>query len=564
MPLLEESQILLQVAQSFTACFTETAGNELALTSEKSEHVDLVVLHGQALTVLAGFTNNAPNLLLMDDGTGLLDTRTQKAVADRFHFLARCTDSESTRASGAIGLSAWYDFINTEGESRFQGGELLSQLCQLLRSKNPKLPSDALLGALSTEAAHWEESIGSKPRRMLLQELLQLLVGAESLAIRAKVACTFAVLALAMHKFHAEPGVTDDRRVRARRAAAIYKKRQDIGGSEVEALLLFGLASIMEHYEVHGLVEEDIDTISAIAEQLTQLQIIGGHRSITIPDILPLSFNVRAYAVDVLVQYLHRPLINGKLRLTDSACTMLLKVVSNRTYVWLNHSHQLVLPVARILQETGPPELHKQCLVAMVEYWHTAPSQLDLKVFLDHDILYRLVSFMSYDNDAMLCTLASSHFDSLTRYLHGSEWSNTTDGARLAIKLMDRIIQEDLFGVFYTRYLHTAATEDNKKFWTEGLHRVAEITTPVSVVSEKLHAYFRANLFRVEGLMRLGASVFPGDEEFKKDKEHAISGIWQEDTSSAPPQLALGLTNMGIQQEGQVPIEGSITTTYQN
>ncbi|KAF8598441.1 hypothetical protein BDV93DRAFT_594230 [Ceratobasidium sp. AG-I] len=586
LPLLEESQILLQVAQSFTACFTETPGNDFALKLKDNKDIETAMLHGKALTVLIRYTNVAPNPLLGEDQPDPFDDRTRVAVANRFHFLARYADSESASASGAIGLSAWHDFTEAEGEKRFRGGELLLQLCQLLQSKDSELPFDALLCALSTEAAYWEESIGSAPRRRLLRQLLSLLAGGESQDIQSKVACTFAVLALAMHDFPAKPGQAGVRNQRAREAALQYTKPGVMEKTEVNALLLFGLASILEHYEIHGLAEEDLEihnlvredpaihglfeedleihglaedgpgAIAAIAEQLKRLPILDSNLPITIPAILPATFDVRAYVVDILVLYLHRPIISGKLRLTDNACTLLLEVVSHRTYVWLNHSHQLILPIAKILQEAGPSDLHRQCLTAMTEYWRTAPSQLDLRVLLDHDILHQLVSLMNQKKDPVLRTLAVSHFDSLTHHLQGSEWCNITSGEEAIIKFLNWVVEADLFDVLFTIYLHEAASEENRRFWTKHLQSIAKRDNPVSVVPEKLRAFFKPKLFAVAGVASLGTEIFLDDEEFKEDMKRAAANFWPNDKS---PPLASEpvITNRDAEPDDQILGEGS-------
>ncbi|KAF8594068.1 hypothetical protein BDV93DRAFT_565826 [Ceratobasidium sp. AG-I] len=595
LPLLEESQILLQVAQSFTACFTETPGNDFALKLKDNKDIETAMLHGKALTVLIRYTNVAPNPLLGEDQPDPFDDRTRVAVANRFHFLARYADSESASASGAIGLSAWHDFTKAEGEKRFRGGELISQLCQLLQSENSELPFDTLLCALSTEAAYWEESIGSVPRRRLLRQLLSLLAGEKSEDIQSKVACTFAVLALAMHDFPAKPGQAGVRNQRAREAALQYTKPGVMEKTEVNALLLFGLASILEHYEIHGLAEEDLEihnlvredpaihglfeedleihglaedgpgAIAAIAEQLKRLPILDSNLPITIPAILPATFDVRAYVVDILVLYLHRPIISGKLRLTDNACTLLLEVVSHRTYVWLNHSHQLILPIAKILQEAGPSDLHRQCLTAMTEYWRTAPSQLDLRVLLDHDILHQLVSFMNDEKDPVLRTLAVSHFDSLTHHLQGSEWCSMTGGEEVVVKFLNWVVQVDLFDVFFSMYLHREASEENRRFWVARLRTTAQLDNSASEVPEKLRSFFRENLFLVEGVMNLGNEIFLDDEEFKQDMARAASSLWQKDMSpviasdSAVPNNGTGLDNRERPND-RAPNEGSTGT----
>lgn len=88
LPLLEEKQILLQVAQSFTACFTETPGSDPALTVKlcKEKKIDTVVLHGQALTVLTNYTNNTLDLLPTDNQPDPFDGRTLEAVTHRFYL----------------------------------------------------------------------------------------------------------------------------------------------------------------------------------------------------------------------------------------------------------------------------------------------------------------------------------------------------------------------------------------------------------------------------------------------------------------------------------------------
>lgn len=436
-------------------------------------------------------------------------------LVDDHNSLLHYQESESASASGAIGLSTWYDFTGAEGEARFQGGDLLSRICELLESKDPNLPFDKLLCTLSTEAAHWEESIGSIPRRKLLKQLLKLLADAESQATRSKVAYTFAVLALAMHDFPSETITRKDtaarRRHRAKEAARHYTKRVKVDDSEVSALLLFGLASMMEHYEMHGLVEEDVETISIIAQQLKKLHILGGNRPIRILAILPSSFDIRAYVVDTLVQYINRPLNSGKLPLSDDIYTLLLEVISHRTYVWLNHSAQLLLPMAKILQAAGPPTLHRQCLIAMTEYWHTAPSQHDLQVLLDHDIHYRLVSLMKRTEDHMLRSHAISHFDSLTGFLQRPEWGARNGDEEVVPELLKRIIQEGLFEDFFAGFLHRSdeASKPNRVFWEEHTRDIAMLASPDSEVLEVLRAFYRANLGRTVWVGKLGPILFP-------------------------------------------------------
>lgn len=84
-PLLEEGQILLQVAQSFTSCFVETPGNSNSDPILKQiKETETVTLHGHALTVLTRYSNDTSDPLLMDEQLAQFDGRTLQAVGHRF------------------------------------------------------------------------------------------------------------------------------------------------------------------------------------------------------------------------------------------------------------------------------------------------------------------------------------------------------------------------------------------------------------------------------------------------------------------------------------------------
>lgn len=423
--------------------------------------------------------------------------------------------SENISAFASIGLSAWYDFVEESGEARFKQGELLSRLCDLLQSKRHEVPLDALLCALSTEAAHWTQNIENAQRRKILKQLVQLLVGGGSTAIRSRVASTIAVLALAMHDHRGTPNTeqpAESRLDRAKKAARYYAKQNTLDDREVDDLLLYGLAGMMEHYEDHGLGEEDLDNISAISEQLKQLHNLGSSRTIALPDnFLPSDFDIRAYVVDILVQYLHRPPSSGKLILPDDTYVTLLEVVSHRPYIWFDHSTQLILPISTILQKSSHSGVQRQCLVAMAEYWNTAPSYLDLQVIFNQDIPYKLVSFMGEDADHVKRSHAISHFDSLTQRLQTSEWSKQADSEKLVSGLLGRIIDGDFFEIFFVKFLCRADknSKQNRDFWGDRLKTIAKSAKNDPQLLVKLGSIYRYDLAGTELVEQLGEILFP-------------------------------------------------------
>lgn len=87
LPLLEEKQILLQVAQSFTACFTEESGGEGSCPKlNPTKEIETVGLHGQALSILVNYASEIRDPIIKDDPLEQFDKWTLTAVEDRFHL----------------------------------------------------------------------------------------------------------------------------------------------------------------------------------------------------------------------------------------------------------------------------------------------------------------------------------------------------------------------------------------------------------------------------------------------------------------------------------------------
>jgi hypothetical protein len=356
-----------------------------------------------------------------------------------------------------------------------------------------KVDPDALAGliySLPIELSQWKRDLSKQEKKEVLLPLIELLDPNTLVEpVREGISLVLAVLAMSvndypdLHTFedvrqweheyrsypslvatHLEAAVTWDRDPsshnsvgfaqhdsenragwrawRAQQAARIYTIHPDLRKKYAESLLLVGLAGLLNSFAALGLEDQSSRIVPVIARQLGRMSILNRSQIVGFPLVPPLAFDIRAYAVDRVIQTLRPPRYSSQLnRLSDSAKAELLEAFSEKHRLWIDFGSQLVLPIIQALHLTSDPQLQKQCLIAMDEYSLTDPSPLEWQLFSSYEIPKKLVTIVK--SDPHLRSRAVSNFESFTQQLH----SKTDEGELLfsAPDILRSLILGDLF-----------------------------------------------------------------------------------------------------------------------
>ncbi|KAG9086186.1 hypothetical protein FS749_003852 [Ceratobasidium sp. UAMH 11750] len=390
--LLDTKPIMSLVTQRFTSCFQEFAsmGTSVTLCLNDSSK-DSVLHYGQALFNLAIHTvYNNPfggtygGLLAHEQH---MDEDMVEAVRLRFKHLAEC-DEPRLVALGLTGTSAWGEFVDLSGPSRFDRGSNLSKLVEFIRENEawgqanpPKvepLVVSGLFRALIFEAAHWMHDIDYSVQAQISRSLADM-AKTPVTPIQNLLATSLAVMATtfsnSLLQCHATPSkaspIALEKQLRARDMARQYTECEDLRIRDADGLLLLGLVGLLELHGLQGFGDNNEEIIQLVADQLPTFDILDRRAPIRLSaaGIFPGQFDVRLYAVETLVRLLSdEPYLSQDYQLPETSRACLLKALVDKTHIWTSWGDRLIKPIERMLGHVGNGPLRTQCEAAQNAY----------------------------------------------------------------------------------------------------------------------------------------------------------------------------------------------------
>ncbi|KAF8597523.1 hypothetical protein BDV93DRAFT_370655 [Ceratobasidium sp. AG-I] len=185
-----------------------------------------------------------------------------------------------------------------------------------------------------------------------------------------------------------------------------------------------------------------------IADRLVSLSILDASEPMRLgPSLLPATFDIRTYTVDVLCQHFRIPRLRSEHQLQEPIRAKLLESIAQKSQLWIDHGGQLALPVVQMFKTAESHELQKQCLIAMGEHWLAGPSLLHWQILFSYNIPHKLVHIVKTDHE--LRSRAISNFEQLTLELGGNQPGVDEPALSLA-GVLRRLIQNDLFDTLVT------------------------------------------------------------------------------------------------------------------
>lgn len=393
--------IFPQVVQSFTACFDVTPPGEAERLS-LNKTIDEVSLHGEALERLVNLV--APNYDRQDPdylARWGVDNDTKEAVKERFQLLAKNDDCPHGRALGLIGLSAWYDFVG-HTESRFNRADIVNRLTQSLHWSLSENLCTRILHALMAESVYWAPDVDSEHRANILNHLVALIPTAPTRELRSKLACALAVLLIGLNRgpinhqapptnHHGDLEAAGGTHNRASLLVQYYRQHPDNFVWDEQALLLFALTGLMEHYEHCEFDDQNQASMKIVAEQISTLDNLKKPRPVTLPMNTGIDSDIRVYFVETLVLYFKQARTPFRSRATDDIFVALLQSVKNKRQVWIDHSSLIIIPIIQILAHTDSVELTAESLSAILAHWDEGPSLLYSRMLFSYEVPRKLV-----------------------------------------------------------------------------------------------------------------------------------------------------------------------------
>ncbi|KAG9123182.1 hypothetical protein FRC07_000132 [Ceratobasidium sp. 392] len=477
--LLTEDSLIVLVAQKFTAFFNGALDQETTEPKLKNKELEIASLYGRALTnivkhkrpVDAEITQQVHSNFEQNDTSDIspLTDDQMAAVTRGLDYLASYEDIPDIAAFGITSVSAWYIFT---GLPRIKWKDTIVQSFKIILNhiKRDTLVRPATLASLvdtlPIEASYWNQRLSRQDKRDVLRPLIDLLSLRDKWVGQMKehIPLVLAVLAISANDYpdfrtineirhweysygayqmlvathveaaetwgrgptlrrnilHSQSHSANDagwRRWRAKQAARIYTTYPSLLKEHKESLFLLGLAGLLDLFSSLGLGDRSADIASTVASNLNRITVINISQAISLPFVLPAAFDIRAYAVDQIVQKL-RPAryANQQDVFDDDAKVELLAALSEKHRVWVDFGAQLALPVIELLQATNNRRLQAQCLISMEEHMLTDPFPHEWELFSHHDIPYKLVQIVQ-ENTNELSSRAISNFNCLSQPL---------------------------------------------------------------------------------------------------------------------------------------------------
>ncbi|KAG8746618.1 hypothetical protein FRC10_004220 [Ceratobasidium sp. 414] len=486
-----------------TAATKDKGANGTEKQPETEKQLEMMSLYGRALTNIVkhkhpidtevGVGVKADSEPLPGDVLEISLTPDQtQAVTRGLHLLASC-ESPNIAAFGITSISAWYMFTM---QPRNQWKDTLVKSFKIILAHvkgKEQVCADALAGLMHTlpiEISYWEQGMSRAEKREVLLPLVELLKQDSWVEqVQEGLPLMLAVLAISVNDYpdlytldefqqwertyedysnlvathleaakkwqhdpphyHSNPPTHHDaanragwRMWRAQQAAAMYTLHPNLRKNHNEALLLIGLAGLLDSLGPLCLEDKSADIATAAARQLGRMSILNESRSISFPLVLPLAFDLRAYAVDRVVQALRPSRYGDDIGMFgDKAKVSLLKAFSEKPRLWMDFGAQLALPVVELLHTTTHTELQRQCLISLEEHSLTNPSPRKWELLSAYAIPDTLVRIISH-SDPDLRSRAISSFESFSRHLGDSGGIGVSRA-----DILRSILLNDLFGI---------------------------------------------------------------------------------------------------------------------
>ncbi|KAG8736262.1 hypothetical protein FRC10_009538 [Ceratobasidium sp. 414] len=390
--LLDAKPIMSLVTQRFTSCFRECAimGTSAKLCLNDGSG-DSVLLYGQALSNLAvhmvynnPFSEMYGSLLAHEQQ---IDEGMVEAIHLRFKHLTEYEELPHLAPLGLTGASAWREFVDLSGPSRFDRGSNLSDLVDFIyenkawdQADPPKiepLVAYGLFRAMIFEAAHWMHDIDYSTQAKISHSLVEM-AKASVPSIRSLLATSLAVMTTtfsnSLLQCHTTPSkalpFSLEKQLRARDMARQYTEREDLRIYDGDGLLLLGLVGLLELHGLQGFRDDSEEIIRLIAGELPTFDILDRREPIRLSaDIFPGRFDVRLYPVETLARLLSdEPYLSQDYQLSETARVHLLKALVDKTHIWTSWGDRLIQPIQHMLSHSGNGLLRTQCEAAENAY----------------------------------------------------------------------------------------------------------------------------------------------------------------------------------------------------
>ncbi|KAF8597526.1 hypothetical protein BDV93DRAFT_562245 [Ceratobasidium sp. AG-I] len=431
------------VVQSFTSCFNKK--------DVDSHTLETASLHGQALAVLA---HRAASKHITQDEQLLkwgIDLSTMVAVEEKFRLLSKKNEYPNIAAFGLMGLSSWHDFSKNSGGLRFAYGETLEQLTRTLnnQSLSPSLAS-GILRTLAIECTHWVPNIDTARRQSILSGLITF-VHTTTPQLRPKIACTLAVLALAITGQYRRPRLSSSGEPNdAEMLSEFYLKNPSDCDRDADSLMLLGLAGIMDHYAHCVLDSTSLEDMKAISIELGRLSVLGKAHLINPDNLILQGVDIRAYIVDVLVLHFQKSQVSENHADYDQLSTALLKSVNDKPFIWINHGAQLGLPIVQMLARSKHIGLQEQCLIAVINHGQLmGPLVSSMEMLLSYEVPDKLIRLVQdkQTSTSILLPFIRTIFEHIAEHLSQNTLLEEHD-------LLDHIIEAGFFETVFRRILY--------------------------------------------------------------------------------------------------------------
>ncbi|KAG9123966.1 hypothetical protein FRC07_013341 [Ceratobasidium sp. 392] len=438
------------------------------------KRLEIISLYGRALTNIAKHWHRPIDASAGDEAqqqsrplVPLTPDQTQAVTRGLLYLVS--SKSPNIAAFGITSISAWYMFtVQTRSQWKDTLGQSFRIMLAHVKGEAPVRP-DALAGlmhSLPIEISYWKQDLSKSERRQLLLPLVELLHQDRwADQIQKGLPLMLAVLAISVNDYpdlytddeyrqwrcvyepysdlarthfeaaekhnhgpsHYQPGllVQHDaanragwRAWRAQQAARIYTIYPQLLKDHAEKLSLVGLTGLLGSLGALGLEDKSTDITITIARQLGKISILNKSQSIDLPLVLPFTFDIRAYAIDRIIQTLRPSRYRDQTTtLQDQAKRSLLAALAEKPRLWIDFGTQLALPVIELLHTTDNPPLQDQCLIAMGEYVLTSPSTREWELFSSYAIPDKLVSIVKANVNLDLRSRAISNFESFSHHL---------------------------------------------------------------------------------------------------------------------------------------------------
>ncbi|KAG8760021.1 hypothetical protein FRC11_001084 [Ceratobasidium sp. 423] len=199
-----------------------------------------------------------------------------------------------------------------------------------------------------------------------------------------------------------------------------------------DSLLLLGIGGLLDSFTVMGLTDSASEVIEIVVNGLNEISASTLSEPMSLPHILPLSFDLRTYILDVITRALNPSPFEGPSDgLRDDSKAELLRCISQKK-LWTHFGHQLILPVLQLLHSGDNSALQTQCLNGLDEYCETyvlhdnrasiiSQESNPWETLFAFNAPHRIIRLIKVSNDEKLRSKALNSFCSITSIMPNSE-----------------------------------------------------------------------------------------------------------------------------------------------